>query len=296
MNTKPQVTSFIDYRLFLRQWYEFNKEQSPAFSFGTWTRQCGFKSRSALSNILHGTRNLGNDSIPLILNSLRLTPLEAEYFEHLVLYANASNFRTKEYHFQQIISLYKQQDGDDVKDIVKFLANPKTPRVHLLLTLQPLKCTVAFIAQTFGISRSETIEILENIQACGLATYNEKTERWSSTNNNLRIPSTMSSTAIQSFHHNALTEAQNAIMLPSTERHFESLAMTLTEAEYEELKKDVDQFLNFLSKKYASQALDGSRICQMNLNIIPTSQRIEEPAATSKNSLFSNSLAPETML
>jgi uncharacterized protein (TIGR02147 family) len=296
VNTKPQVTSFIDYRLFLQQWYEFNKEHSPAFSFGTWTRQCGFKSRSALSNILHGTRNLGNDSIPLLLNSLRLNPLEAEYFEHLVLYANASNFRTKEYHFQQIIGLYKQQDGDDVKDIVKFLANPKTPRVHLLLTLQPLKCTVAFVAQTFEIPRSEALEILENIRACGLAKYNEKTEHWASTNNNLRIPSTMTNTAIQSFHNNALVEAQSAIMLPSNERHFESLVMTLTEMEFGELKKDVDQFLNFLSKKYTSEALDGARICQMNLNIIPTSQRIEEPISTSKNNMFLNSPALETSL
>ncbi|UYL07891.1 TIGR02147 family protein [Bdellovibrio sp. SKB1291214] len=296
MSSKPQVTTFIDYRLFLRHWYDFNKSQTPSFSFGTWTRQCGFKSRSALSNILHGTRNLGNDSIPLILNSLKLNPLEAEYFEHLVLYANASNFRTKEYHFQQIIALYKQHDGEDVKDVVKFLANPKTPRVHLLLTLQPLKCTAAFVAQTFEIPRSEALEILETIKACGLATYNEASGCWSSTTNNLRIPSTMSSTAIQSFHNNALTEAQNAIMLPSTERHFESMSLTLNQIEYEELKKDVDQFLSFLSKKYTSDSLDGSRICQMNLNIIPTSQRLEVPVSTAKDNAVSPSPALENIL
>ncbi|WP_413557258.1 TIGR02147 family protein [Bdellovibrio sp. HCB209] len=272
---KPQIMSFVDYRQFLQAWYHYSKSQSPHFSYATWSRQCGFKSRSFLSNVLHGNRNLGEESISLLLNSLKLSALECEYFEHLVLYANSTNFLNKEYHFQQIVTLNKSKADGELHDIYKFLSNPKTPRVHLLLSLHSLNCTADFVAQTFQIPKTEAAEILQNIKDCGLAEYDEASGNWRTTQNDLRIPDNMGNTAVQSFHKNSLNEALEAMMLPPSERRFDSLVMTLTDMEFTEIKTDIDQFLNFLNRKYTSKVLDGARVCQLNLNIVPTSQPLE---------------------
>ncbi len=276
MKEKPRVMSFVDYRLFLQAWYEYHKQNTPGFSFGTWTTQCQFKSRSYIRSVMLGKRNLTTDSVQKILKSLKLNHLEAEYFEHMVLYANATNFHAKEYHFQQIVTLCEQKTGNEVCDIFKFLSNPKTPRVHLLLSLKNLNCTEEFVAETFDITKTEAREILQNIQDCGLATFDSQSGSWRSTNKNLTIPEELGNTGIQSFHSNSLKEALEAINLSPQERHFDSMALTLTSAEFAEMKADLNQFFNYISKKYTSQILDGARVCQININLIPASEALQE--------------------
>ncbi|QLY23988.1 TIGR02147 family protein [Bdellovibrio sp. KM01] len=281
MNTptaKPSILSYVDYRLFLQAWYAYNKEHKRGFSYGTWTLQLGFKSRNHIRLVMIGQRNLGADSIAAVVKSLSLPASEAEYFEHLVHYANATSFDTKDYHFQQIVRLNKGQLGSQIRDVYKFLSNPKTPRVHLLLSLKDLKCTVPYIAETLDMTQAEAQDILNNIQSCGLATYDEATGFWVASESDLQIPNQLGNQAIQSFHNKSLEEAQAAISKDPTERLLSALLMTLDESEYKELQQDVEQFQNFLTKKYSSKKLAGSRIFQINLNVIPTSAPLQEKA------------------
>ncbi len=279
MNTisvKPSILSYVDYRLFLQAWYAYNKEHKRGFSYGSWTRQLGFKSRNHIRLVMIGERNLGAESIAAVVKSLALSASEAEYFEHLVLYANATSFDTKDYHFQQIVRLNKGQLGSQIRDVYRFLSNPKTPRVHLLLSLKDLKCTVSFIAKTLNMTQAEAQEVLTNIQSCGLAALDETTGVWTASERDLQIPNQLGNQAIQSFHNKSLEEAQEAITKDPTERLLSALLMTLDESEYKELQQDIEQFQNFLTKKYNSKKLQGSRIFQMNLNVIPTSAPLKE--------------------
>ncbi|WP_413574711.1 TIGR02147 family protein [Bdellovibrio sp. HCB290] len=286
MTNKPSLLDYIDYRLFLQAWYAYNKATKKGFSYGSWTQQCGFKSRSFIRLVMLGQRNLGEESIPQVAQSLRLNAAESEYFKHLVLYAHADSIQRKEFHFAKIINLNKGQVGSELRDIYKFLSNPKTPRVQLLLSLDSVICTLSYIAETMQISQGEALEILENIEACGLATFDETTDSWKSSISDLKIPTQIGNAAIRSFHLKSLKEAEEALPLPLTERSFNALLMTLNEEEFKELKVDLDQFQNFLSKKYKSQNLQESRIYQINLNLIPSSgklnsKKLKEPAVQS---------------
>ncbi|MBO9665324.1 MAG: TIGR02147 family protein [Bdellovibrio sp.] len=280
MKQKPQVMYYVDYHRFLQDWYDHHKEHARGFSFGTWATQCGFKSRSFLQQVAAKKRNLSPESLPQILKSLELTEEEAQYFELLVRYSDATTIQTKEYFFQKILKLNKKQFNNHVRDVYGFLSNPKTPRVHLLLSLEPLQCTADYIAHTCNIPLPEVQDILANIANCGLAKFDTETQCWSTTHLDLKIPTEISNDAIQAFHYHSLMEAQNAITLPPKERHLETLLMTLKDEEYQDLKQDIDQFLNFLSAKYSSKDLGGARIFQMNLNVIPTSTNLIAESST----------------
>ncbi|WP_413575166.1 TIGR02147 family protein [Bdellovibrio sp. HCB290] len=268
---KPHIMDFVDYRQFLQAWYRYNKERSPTFSFGTWTLQCGFKSRSFLQQVSIGKRNLGADSVPAVLQSLKLSQVDSEYFENLVEYTHAANIRLKEFHFQQMLRLSKNQNGKKVGDVFNFLRNPKTPRVHLLLTLRSLDCTVSYIANTFQITQKECSEILESIEACGLAYFDEETQCWKATDQHLEIPTELGSVALLGFHNRSLIEAQDAINWPVQNRHFGTLLMTMDDSEYQKAKRDVEEFFDLLAVRYPSKNLEGARIFQMNINLIATS-------------------------
>ncbi|WP_413581759.1 TIGR02147 family protein [Bdellovibrio sp. HCB288] len=274
MKVKPLLLNYIDYRLFLQDWYSYNKEHKKGFSYGTWTLQCGFKSRSFIRLVMLGQRNLGVDSISQVARSLHLNASESEYFEHLVLYTHADTIQLKEYHFAQIVRLNKGNIGAEIRNIYKFLSNPKTPRAHLLLSLDTVICTLDFIAETMQISKGEALEILENIEDCGLASFDETTDSWKSSHKDLQISNQVSHEAIRAFHLKSLKEAEQSLTLPASERSFSALLMTMTEEEYKEIQQDIEQFQNILIKKYNSKNPAGSRIYQMNLNIIPTTSKI----------------------
>jgi uncharacterized protein (TIGR02147 family) len=269
---KPLIMDYIDYRQYLQAWYRYNKERSPSFSFGTWTLQCGFKSRSFLQQVTIGKRNLGPESVGVVLQSLKLSQVDSEYFTHMVEYAHATNIRVKEYHFQQMLRLSKNQRGKKVGDVFNFLRNPKTPRVHLLLSLKSLTCTVEYVASTFQISQKESIEILESIEACGLCYFDEDANCWKATEQDLEIPTELGSVALLAFHNRSLSEAQEATSRPLDDRHFGTLLMTLDNNEYQQVKRDIEEFFDVLTARYASKNLEGARIFQMNVNVIATSE------------------------
>lgn len=271
--TAPFVTNFVDYREYLKAWYEYQKSKNTGFSYAVWAMQAGFKSRSFLRLVMLNKRALGADSIPLVIRSLKLQGTDAEYFSHLVHYAHATKFESRDYYFQQILRLGKASPSV-VKDSYRFLAHPKTPRAHLLISLQQLDLTTKQIADTLDTSLGDMEEILENLQRCELATYDPNKKTWRGQHRDLTLADDLGNLALQSFHNISLKEAQEAIQWPRQTRHFGSLLLTLTPNEYEKLKKELDQFCNYLARKFDSSHFQNSKIYQFNFNFIPASREL----------------------
>jgi uncharacterized protein (TIGR02147 family) len=223
---------------------------------------------------MHGKRSLGVDSIPQVIRSLRLNKAEGEYFTHLVHYNQATTFESREHYFQKILSTSRQSHPSLVKDAYRFFASHRSARVHLYLTLRDVEKTIEAIAKQFNLNISEASEILQNLEKCGHAYFNKETQHWISSEKNLTIPEELGNLALQSFHKESLKEAQKSVELSPAERHFETLVMTLTPQEYQEAKKELGQFFDYLAKKFSSQKLEQAKIYQFNTNLIPVSKEL----------------------
>ncbi len=80
----PRVYDYIDYRAYLKAWFEIKREQNPRWTFGTWARQLRLKSPATLNMILNGHRHPGPKLIHHLCNQLRFARPETEYFQDLV--------------------------------------------------------------------------------------------------------------------------------------------------------------------------------------------------------------------
>jgi uncharacterized protein (TIGR02147 family) len=270
----PKVMEFVDYREYLRAWYVAQKVNIPSFSYAVWANKAGFKSRSFMRLVMLGKRTLGVDSIPLVLKSIPLHGADAKYFTNLVYYAHSNNFESRDFYFKEILKLSKGSSSL-VKDSYRFLAHPKTPRVHLLISLKNFNATLEIIAEILQLPIAEIKDILENLVHLGLAFYDSKKTVWCGLNKDLKIPEELGNLALQSFHAQSLKEAREAIQLPPPTRHYGSLFLFLDTTKYGELKKELDQFSDYLARKYSdASTLQNFKIYQMNLNFIPASQEI----------------------
>lgn len=270
----PQVKNFVDYREFLRAWYDFQKSVNPQFSYAIWANKSGFKSRSFIRLVMLGKRTLGVDSIPLVLKSIGLHGEDSKYFTNLVHYAHSSNFESRDHYFNEILKLSKGT-GSLVKDSYRFLAQPKTTRVHLLINLKGFKASAEAIATSLDLSITEVKEILENLVQLGLAHHDQDHLAWKGTIKNIKLPDELGNLALQSFHSHSLKEAQSAIQLAPSTRHYESLIFFLDASQYAEATKELKQFSDYMARKYQTASEShSSKIYQINLNLIPASKEI----------------------
>lgn len=81
--TAPHVYSFLDYRAFLRAYYE-HKKQAGRLSFRAFSQRAGLRSPNYLKLVMDGQRNLSSDMAPRFARACGLTGDAERYFERLV--------------------------------------------------------------------------------------------------------------------------------------------------------------------------------------------------------------------
>lgn len=84
-----KIFEYDDYRPFLRDFFDEQKESNPVFTLRYFARRAGFTGHSLLSHIIAGRRRITPATETKILSILQLPGNAAEYFSILVKYTHA---------------------------------------------------------------------------------------------------------------------------------------------------------------------------------------------------------------
>lgn len=88
---QPDIFEFVDYRAYLRAYYEAAKKHTVAFSYRYFARKAGYASPSFLRHVMRGERNLSEDSIERFAEALNLNEEATEFFRILVIFEQTEN-------------------------------------------------------------------------------------------------------------------------------------------------------------------------------------------------------------
>lgn len=86
----PDILKYRDYRIYLRDVYNFRKHLRPGFSYRQFSQLAGLKSPNYLQLVILGERNLTERTAERIAQALKLRPKEIDYFIALVRLDNAA--------------------------------------------------------------------------------------------------------------------------------------------------------------------------------------------------------------
>ncbi len=101
---KP-IFSYIDYRWYLKEYYEEQKANSRCFSYRYFSMKAGINSPSFLKQVIESKRNLTPLTINKFIIALKHTEKEAAYFRHLVLFNQAKSATEKQEHYVIMLSM-----------------------------------------------------------------------------------------------------------------------------------------------------------------------------------------------
>jgi hypothetical protein len=84
------------------------------------------------------------------------------------------------------------------------------------------------------------------------------------------------SDSIREFHRTSLSEAQDALSLPTNERHFKSMFFLLNEEAYQTLIVEIKEALQRITNRYGKDSKQDPRLYQLNLSLVPKSKKLKK--------------------
>lgn len=271
---KPDVKNYLDVRLYLQDTYQFQKNINPLFSYNIWATQMGLHSKSYLRFAVLGQRGISLELTQKLAEFLKLSAADQEYFSLLVLFTQSKLPEQKQIFGRRLTQILRQElSTTEISLSSQILKNPLALALRNLLSYTDLPQSLLQLSQLLEVSEIELVALLQLLEEERLI---EKTDVfWKATHNHIKISDKTNRETIE-YHQKILQKAIIAADLPTTERYFRSLGITLGAEEYTQVLQDLDQYIKNIALKYETHEISGKRYYQFSFNLIPWTHKIKK--------------------
>ena len=272
----PNIFNYMDYREFLKDFYNEKKAVTSDFSYKYIADKAGFKSKSFIKLVIDGRKNLTADSIPLLNRVLKLKKKAFSYFNDLVAFNQAKSLKIRNYYFSRLFSYRKRNPGRLVlQHQYDFYAKWHHNTIRELVTMYPFsedyEALGRMVMPPISAARArESVQLLLKLQLI------KKVESgYVQTSPLLTTGDEVKSIAVQNFHvRNMALGAQSIDICPASQRDISCMVLGLSAEGFEKVKAETQAF----RKKVLAIALDDrkpDKVYHYNIQVFPTSQKID---------------------
>jgi len=271
------VLSYIDYRRYLRDFYEEKKRTTRFFSTRYFARKAGLSSASFLREVIDGKKNLGKQSIDKFIRALDLTGKEARFFKHLVFFNQAEGADEKQDHYAVLLSLM-----NSVKEFQLTVQQLQVYNYWYVPVIRELACIMDFKDDFALLARAvyPTITTSEAKSAVKLLIRLKmlrklKNGSYEQSSCAVRAKSELDTIAIMNFTRAMTEKAINALVtLPKDERNFSTITCGMSRSCYELILAETSAFKDRVVAIINNDArMRTDRVYQFNFQIFPVSRK-----------------------
>ena len=270
-----KVFEYLDYREFLKDYYNSKKEANPAFSLRVFSDKIGFKAKDFISRVMNGDKNLSNQSIPKVASGLRLGKHETDFFIGLVKFNQAETTEERNAAFEEMQAALK---------VVRF-----AEKQHILGHAQYMvyshwrHLTIRSLIGLFGfdgdyealakqvhpkITAEEAKKSVKLLEECELIKKNEK-GNYVLTENAITTGDRTSKLALRGFHQQCLKLAADSIDRdPPGSRHISGLTLGISQEGYERIVERINAFRKEIAL-IAEEDKNSDKVFQLQFALFP---------------------------
>ena len=176
MKDGPNIFEYIDYRKFLSDWREAEKEKNPGLTHEYLCAKLGQNTRSYFIDIEKGRRTIGPEVLERLIKLTGLSRDEGKYFRALVGYGQSAVSEEKEFWFEQVVEL--NNTPKKFVDKRTYLFFRKWYHTTIRAYLETCNFRTEFTAASRNlynrVSPKEAKEAIENLIALELVASDEK--------------------------------------------------------------------------------------------------------------------------
>ena len=267
------VFEFINYREYLKAYFEDRKATDPKFSHRWLARRLDLSTSNFILLVMQGKRNLNAGLCLRISEVFKHSVKEASYFENMVDFIQAKSPKVKDLHFSRMKALRKNLHIDRIEDRqYEYYSTWYNPVIRELVTNPAISGDPETIGKLLqpSITPTQGKRSIELLLKLGLIA--KKGEHYVQTSPLISTGPEVNSLAVMNFHRamgNLAVEALDRI--PKDERNITSSTIYITATVFEILKKKIEDFRKELLA-LADSVQHGERIYQINFQAFPVSK------------------------
>lgn len=267
------VFDYLDYRQFLRDFYNQQKKTNAFFSYRYIGNKVGMDS-SFLIKVLQGHLHVAEDRIEKFHKICNFNDKEAAYFESLVHFNKAKSEKESKLYFEKMLSINKAKSDKIVESQYEFFQKWYYSALWALMDGSPYKGEMKDLGNllTPPIGLKETKAAIKLLEDLKLITQ-DADGTYRATSLNLTTGKEWRSVAIMQYQREMIKMAAESLeRFPKAERDISTLTVNIPEAAIPEIRELTGEFRESL-KKLVNSYTETDRVYQMNIQMFPLSQK-----------------------
>lgn len=240
-----RIFEYTDYRKFLHDWCEEQRERSKVFSYRNFARKGGISSSGFLKSVMDGSRNLTKEAIGKFVKAMDLDGEEATFFEDLVLFNQAETHAEKNHHYKRMMSCRRFLDAHKLEhDSFDYFSKWYYTAIREMIVLPDFVEDHEWIASRLNpsVSEKEVAHAIETLISLGLAERDESGKLRMS-QQKLVTDDEISSVNITNFHRSMIRQAEESLStFKAADRHVGSITVAMKREKFDEVKKRLNEF------------------------------------------------------
>lgn len=269
--TSPLIFEYSDYRLYLKDTYEFLKITTTYFSYRYFSNKAGFKSPNFLKLVIDGDRNLSPTTVEAFNKALGHSPSESRFFKNLVDFCQSKTMAQKAKAGKALIQTREFQKVHQL--------NPDELKYYTYWYYIPLREIVnlkGFVEDYEWIGRKLSPRLpahkvkmaIENLLDMGFLNRTSDGQLKPSHGHLKTTPEVQSPFVVQ-YHRQMMEFAKASIdIFPREKREISGTCISCSPESVEKIKQRVREFRQEIMQ-LAEQDLDTSEVYQLNFQLFP---------------------------
>lgn len=275
MEEQIRVFNYTDYREFLSDYYKYQKEVNPIFSYRYFAQRAKVKSSGFYKEVVSGKRSLTRTQIHNFSLALKFNKKEAEYFENMVYFSESKSTEEHRRYFKKMMSFYDSRAYKLMADQYEYFSRWYYVAVRELLSFVKFKDNYKALASELNppIREDQARKAIEILLRLNLIKkdkdgYYKRCDAVISTGyqGNDKLIYTMN---IINFQKEMIEFAKGAYERSAINRiDMSTLTLSISEENYKEMKEEIAQFRKRLLGM-AEKDKKPDRIYQLNHQFFP---------------------------
>jgi uncharacterized protein (TIGR02147 family) len=273
----PDISTYTDYRRFLKDYYEDVKSKNTGFSYLAFAQKAGLNSKGFLYNVICGKRTLSRSNILGFIQAMKLDKFEADYFENLVAFNQAKDLKERNLFFERLShikaggkSAWKPQlvRGDQFEYYSKLHHSV----IRSLVDLYGFDGDYEWLARNVKpkVTPKQAKRSVELLERLGFVKRKGKT--FIVIDKSITSPPEVQGLAVQNFHLQAGELAVKAIReLPRDMRNMSGATLGISKEGYKRVCEEINVFRTRLLQ-IAEDDQNADAVYQLNFQLFPISR------------------------
>ena len=267
---------YQNYRDYLRAYYNEQKLARKSFSYRSFSKKAGIQAPSFLFYVIEGKRNLTKNSLVKISTAIDHTREEADYFENLVFFNQATTIHDKTLYYSRLVEVTKPVQAQLIStDRYEYYSKWYHSVIREVVTFVDFKGDYSLLASLLNpkVMAAEAKESVALLEKLGFIERDEEGLYHQTANVIKNHPVPAESFIVEKFQMEMLKLAmQSYDRIPVYDRMSSSTTFSISRETFDLFKMKAREFRKELAE---IARLDSSQenVYQMTMNLFPVCKR-----------------------